>query len=789
MKNQATTELIQNGLSSKLVEQKKSEGKVNVPVKSLTRSVGQIISENTLTLFNAINLFFAILVAITGKYANLWFLGPVLFNTVIGIFQELRAKRQVDAMSLITMQQITVKRDGKSIQLSQDELVEGDIVTLKRGNEIPADGIVLQTNGLEVDESPLTGESRNIIKKDQDEVLSGSFINSGQAIVQLTKVGHESFISKLSLEAKTEKKPSSQLLNMINKIIRILTYIIIPLGIILAISSYLKGGGYIQIILGTATAVIGMIPEGLVLLTSVALAVGSLNLSRKKVLTRSINAIESLARIDTLCLDKTGTITTGNLHIHEIEPVADLTKEELIDQTQAIVTANQDDNATARVILGYTKTPTTKEASATLPFSSDRKMSGASFTDKPDEFWLMGAPEFIFKNQKLPIDVAEKIAQATADGFRIILIAKGTGDLKKLDDASLKPMGWLKIADEVRPSAKQTFNYLAEQGIDLKVISGDNPVTVSNVAQRAGIKGAKDYVDMSQQTDNVDFTYLVQNYNIFGRVSPTQKRNLIKSYQKLGKTVGMTGDGVNDVLALKQSDCAIAVAGGNDASQSVADFVLLNANFDNMIHILNEGRRVINNIERVASMYLNKTIYSIILAVIFIFVNLQYPFHLSQLTPATMLTVGIPSFFLALEPDFSRPTGRFMDNVLSIAAPAAFSIVTYVIIFSFLQSYAQVPFADSSTMVSLMITVIGFITLLYLSKPLTPIKYGLLSLVVIGIIISYGFLGNLFELTSIFSFDLAIWYIPLILTAWPLFVLYRIIFKKLNNYYISKPEA
>lgn len=763
---------LDEGLTQAEVDSQVKRGLTNVQIKKMSRPIPKILADNLFTLFNLLNLVIAILIFWTGSYRNLFFLGPVIANIIIGSYQEIRAKLTVDKISLVSASKFTVTRNSQSEEVDIADLVEDDIVTIKRGDTIPADGIVRYSNGLQVNESSITGEANTISKTVDDEVFSGSFAVAGQAKVQLTQVGKESFVSKISSAVGKEKRSVSVLMKIINNIIKILTYTIIPIGLLLFFRSFAKNGDIAKSILGTSASVIGMIPEGLVLLTSVALATGAYNLSKRRILVRSLSAIETLARVDILCLDKTGTITTGKLTVKDTLTYG-VSQKTVQAIAQKIVDATQETNATAQAVKALNIEAIQKDVKDVIPFSSETKYSG--FVDNQNVRYLMGAPEFIIK--KPSPQITQTVQNAAEKGFRVIAILKETPEQELL--------GLLMISDEVRKQAPDTFNYLRNQGIDLKIISGDNPVTVANVAAQAGIASGHDYIDMSTVPEDSDYRKLVKDYKIFGRVRPSQKADLIKAMQDNGKTVGMTGDGVNDVLAMRQSDCSVAIAGESDAAEATADFVLLNRNFDSMIFMLNEGRRVINNVERVASLFLIKTIYSVVLSILFIILGTGYPFQPSQLTPINALTVGIPTFLLALEPNYTPPAGRFMHNVMEIALPAAICNILFIITISILGNHLNFSYETTSTLAVFTIGLIGFCALISISNPLFMRKKVMIAIAFALFIITFIFGGNAFGLQSILNWHYTYLYLAIFFTSWPLFmfmreVLGRRVFSRIN---------
>lgn len=755
---------LETGLTPEEVKQRVAAGQQNDPLPPLTRSIKQIFRDNLVTLFNLINVLLGALVLVTGSYKNLLFLGVVVVNTAIGIFQEIRSKRQVDKLALLSESKSRIRRAGKIAAHPQEDIVQDDILEIGRGDQLPVDALIRQTAGLEVDESQITGESTPIIKTTGETLTSGSVILAGRAAVQATTVGHGSFVKQLAHSAKQKRRTASQLLTIINRIIKALTFAIIPLGVALFVSSMMRGQDLNRAILGTVASMVGMIPEGLVLLTSVALAAGALTLGRRHVLVRELPAIEALARVDVLCLDKTGTITSGQLQLDRVEPWAETNLEATQTILAQLVAATGDDNETAQAIQQALGTPTVT-ATTVLPFSSGRKWSGAIW-DK--QAYVMGAPEFIF--DQVPTDLQARIHTLAGQGYRVLVLAAAKA-LTTPQPTAPHALGLILITDELRPRAKDTFSFFANQDVALKVISGDNPVTVASIAQRAEIAGAERLVDMSQVGESPDYGQLVRDYTVFGRVTPQQKEQLIKAYQAAGHTVAMTGDGVNDLLALRQADCSIAMASGSEATKSLADFVLVDSNFDAMINVLNEGRRVINNVERVASLFLIKTMYSVVLTLIFIFMSRSYPFEPIQLTPISSLMVGIPTFFLALQPNYARIADRFMKQVMEIAAPAAVCVVGYILVVMALGTQFQLSFATTSTLSVLMTGLISLNALLMVARPLNRFKIGLVVAMAALFAIIFLFFGPIFSLVNLLNWRLALIYLPLMVSVEPIFLL------------------
>lgn len=754
------------GLTDAQVQAQIKSGHKNTAEQSLTRSVREILQDNIFTLFNLINVVLGGLVFYTGSYKNLLFLGIAFFNTAIGIIQEIRSKRQVDKMVLLAEGKINVVRNGEDVQLRPEDIVLGDIIQLGRGDQIPVDGEVVRSRGIEVDESPITGESSTISKAIGDPLTSGTYLIGGSGKMLVTKVGADTFVNHLSNEAKQGKDTSSILLNTINRIIKVLTYVIIPLGIILFVAKLYGGTGINRAILGSAAAMIGMIPEGLVLLTSMTLAVSAMHLARKKTLVRDLPAIETLARVDVICLDKTGTITSGDLKfVKAIPMMKDVPAAEVEKVVAGITYGTGDGNETANAIKDAIDDPQLKTEKI-IPFSSERKWSGVGFSDGHD--YVFGAPQFIFK--ELSPSVQSQITKNAELGYRVLAVAQvdNLDPRKPLNSPTL--IGLILISDVIRPNAANTFQYFHNQDVDIKVISGDDPTTVSTIATQAGINRAQNSIDMTTVQDDDDFGEIAAQNTVFGRVTPDQKKRLISGLQERKHTVAMTGDGVNDLLALRQADCGIAMASGSESTKSIADFVLINSNFDAMIDVLKEGRRVINNIERVASMYLIKTMYSVALSFIFVFFAMGYPFEPIQLTPITSLMVGIPSFFLALEPDFNKITNQFMKQVLVISTPAAVCIVGYIMIIEVIGLVFGLKYEFTSTLCVLLTGAICWLALLMVSRPMNRLKIGMDVLVLAAFLLIIIFFNNVFSLVSFFNKDIWLYAVPLIATAYPLYI-------------------
>lgn len=766
------------GLTEEEVLDRIARGEVNQAIPKTTRTFKQILFENSFTLFNFINLVIAGFIIYTGSYKNLLFLGVIISNTLVGVYQEIKAKNNIDRLSLLSESKVTVIRDYDEMDIPQNEVVKDDLIKIRRGQQVVVDGVVLETEGMECDESQLTGESDPIIKTNGSVVYSGSFIVSGNALMQATHVGEESYSYKLSVEAKQTKGIYSELIMMMNRMIRLLTMVIIPIGAILMITSLTSGTQLNEAILGSTAAIMGMIPEGLILLTTVALAVGVIKLSRQQVLVQKMGAIETLARVDVLCLDKTGTLTSGQLKVVDFDIVDDdkLSEEDFKLLVSSIVKGLNEDNATGLALMSFFKEAKDElKPIKQVPFSSARKWSAISFGE--NQSYFMGAPEYLFSN--FTSNQTKKMNEAFSHGLRIIALTKS-----EVEEATqelpndLELLGFIYLEDEIRPEAPQTLAYFKDENVDVCIISGDHPETVTQIAKRSGVSHDEKSIDMSKVSDD-EIPQLVSRHRIFGRVSPEQKKKLVIAMQKQHHVVGMTGDGVNDILALKQADCSIVMANGSDAAKGIADFVLLDSNFDSMIDVVLEGRQVINNIQRVSSLYLTKTVYSLFLAAIYIFVSSPYPFQPIQLSPINALTVGIPSFFLALRPNTQPIKGTFLKNVFEPPLASGLTVVIMTLLIEVIGNMFGWTYEQKSTVTVLLTGFIGFIVLREIAKPLTPKILGLLSVLGILFLCIFTFFDKIFSLVNLYSIQLAVVYIPLMLLSIPTFYFIRKVVHKL----------
>lgn len=710
----ANGELCFQGLTQAEVEERIADGQVNAIQDSSNRSVKDIVMGNTLTFFNFINIVLLALVLSVRSYKNMLFIFIIIANTLIGIFQEIKAKITLDKLKILTVSHVDVIRDGVKKSVTVSELVKDDVILLKSGGQIPADGVILDGE-VDVNESLLTGESDSIHKMCGSKVLSGSFVTSGKAMCLLTEVGHDCYMEKLSSEAKQFKRYKTELQRNLDTILKFISIIIVPLGIILFAKQYwISGSTYEQAALDTVAAVLGMIPEGLVLLTSVALALGAVRLARRSTLVRELFCIETLARVDTLCLDKTGTITEGHLCVQGEESVKeDIDLEQLMGR---MVSALGDENETFQAIRQHYKRNQSTNTKLVLPFSSERKFSGVVF--EGEGTYLMGAYQFIFP-QADPA-VLEKIAEYASKGLRVLTVAHSPNEMTDYTLAEdFEIVGFVFMTDVVRKNAPDILGYFEEQGVDLKVISGDDPVTVAAIAARAGLKDADKYIDATTINTDEEMEDAILKYSVFGRVTPKQKQQMVRLLKQNGRTVAMTGDGVNDVLALKDADVSIAMASGSEAAKNTANLVLLNSDFASLPHIVNEGRRVINNIKAAASMFLIKTGFSVLTALLTIIVGQNYPFQPIQLSVINGCAVAIPTMLLQLEPSFQKVNKHFFREVLRMSMPAAITITAMITIINNIGHSIGTPREMLSTVCVLATGWVYLITLRQVYSPMT----------------------------------------------------------------------
>ncbi len=753
------------GLSQKEVQERIGKGLVNETNTSVSKTTGEIIRTHSLTYFNFLNIFLGCLVIISGQIKNLTFMAIIIINTIIGIFQELKVKKLVDGLSVITATKATVVRDGVRSEIPIDQIVMDDVIAVESGNQISADSIVLESTGIEVNESMITGESRPVKKKPGDTLYSGSFLVAGSGLGRVIHVGKDNYATELANQAKDKKRATSEMQDSIKRIIKIVGFIIIPVGVLLFLSQRRVDGATLSdALVNTVGGVIGMIPEGLVLLTSISFILGVGRLAGKRALVQEMEAIEALARVNVLCTDKTGTITTGELQVTELIPLAKMSVEEIKTVMNEISFAFDDVNNTQTALMNYftdTKEWTVTDA---IPFSSARKYRAISF--EGHGAYVLGAPEFIMKGNE---SLAQRVEVYSEKGLRVLLLASAQRISSEEETVEgVAPLALILISDCIRTEAKATFEYFASQNVAVKVISGDNPATVSHIAVEAGLKDGEKYVDATQlPKDDADLRDAVEDITVFGRVTPEQKQRIIKAYQANGKIVGMVGDGVNDVLALKDADCGIAMAAGSDAAKQVAHIVLLDSDFACMQDIVREGRMIISNIERVSALYLTKTIYSVLLCVIFIIIGRAYPFEPIHLSLISAAAIGLPSFVLALEQTETVTQDGFLKNVLRVALPGALVMVITMLI----NQVFGIFFAlDSDILSTYNLLVAGWISMIVLIKVSSPLNLMRKILcIVCGVILVGGilFFGGFFSVTTIFQWRM-LFVIPVILVAYPM---------------------
>lgn len=736
-----------SGLTSLEVEKRKNEGKVNISSNLKTKSVKRIFYDNIVTLFNLINVVLFIALLLVGSYKNILFMGVVLTNIAIGVFQEIRSKRSVDKLSILSERKITVLRDGKEREISREDIVLDDVIVLSRGSQVPADCILVRGE-CKANESLLTGESDLIQKKVNDEMLSGSFVSSGKCFAKVTKVGADCYAAKINNEAKYIKKVNSKILKSFNFIIKLCTFVMFPIGVFFFINQFgIENGNIQQAVISTVAALIGMIPKGMILLTSSVLAVSIIRLSKSKVLVQEMYCIETLARVDVLCLDKTGTLTADSMNVTDVISFGS-SEDEIKIALSSVVNASEEINATLDAIESYTKNVNPIKATSFSQFSSETKWSGGSFEN--GKTYIFGAAEFVFKNKEKYKNVFDKIDEISQT-VRILTLSVSNGKISnsELPD-DLQPMALILIKDKLRDNVNETIDYFKKQGVTLKVISGDSVKTVQNIAKEVGIEGAENAVDMSTVTSDEQLKEAAESCNVFGRVTPAQKKSLVLALQEKGHSVAMTGDGVNDVLALKEADCSVAMASGSDAARNVSQLILVNNDFASMPSVVAEGRRTINNIEQSSALYLVKTIYSVILSILFIFFNSQYPFEPIQLTLIGAFTVAIPSFVLALQPNDNRIKGNFTAKIFAHAIPSAVCVILNIILIISMGSFFGVSNPDELSTLCVYLTALScFLLVVRLSLPINLLRGVMLAVSISGVVLGSLFFSSLFSVVPL----------------------------------------
>ena len=737
------------GLTSEEVQARVNAGEVNVDTNVHTRSIKEILFDNLVTLFNIVNLILAIIVFCTGSYKNMLFMVIILANVVIGIVQELRSKAVTDKLSIVAGAHATVIRNGERVQIDLDHIVRDDILCLGRGMQVPADCQII-TGECAMNESLLTGESKLVHKSTGDMLMSGSFVNSGTTCARVVHVGAENYASKISAEAKKHKKAQSEIMDTLNKIVKYVSIALPFVGAALFCSQYFwssTSADLVDCILSTVAALIGMIPEGLILLTSTVLAVAVVRLSKSNVLVQQLYCIETLARVDTLCLDKTGTITTGFMEVERVVCASGVEEKQVQEALAALMAADNDPNETSRALMEYCKQFKVPAALCTraIPFSSDKKFSGGVTANAS---FALGAAQFVMRDAYAQV---EKQVSELAQSARVLVLAEVGGFTPEGDiEGTATPLAFICIRDQIRSTAAQTIQFFKEQGVCIKVISGDDPATVANIAAKVGVEHADAYVDATTLKTDEDVAAAMQKYHVFGRVKPEQKKQFVCALQQAGHTVAMTGDGVNDTLALKQANCSVAMASGSDAARNVAHLVLVDNDFASMPKVVAEGRRSINNLQRSASLFLVKTLFSMTMAILFVILPWQYPFQPIQMTLVSAMTIGLPSFVLALEPNHDRIKGKFLENVIVRAIPGAITVVASVLVVNIIGNlFAGWNYDQISTLAVLLTAWTGIMLIIRLSIPFTPIRAALLVVCVAGVVLGATLFHNLFSISAL----------------------------------------
>ena len=698
-----------SGLSNEEIIIRKNKNLINQASDHITKSTKQIILSNTITFFNILNIILFILVLSVGSYKNTLFIFLIIINTLIGIYQEIKAKKILDKLSILATSKSKVIRNNKIANINIEEIVLDDYLILKSGYQVPSDCKIIEGQ-VEVNEALLTGESEPVIKSINDPLFSGSFIISGEVVAVVTSVGDKNYMNKIMKSAKKLKRAKSELFNSINKILKIVSFIIVPIGIALFYKEYfINTLSYHDSILKTVAALLGMVPEGLVLLTTLALTLSVIRLAKQNTLVQELYCIEMLARVDTVCLDKTGTITEGKMEVAAVDKLEDINIDEIMGNISFFST---DNNATIEAIKN--KWPSNKNYTLKnkIDFSSARKFSAYSFIEKGT--YYIGAPEYLLSDSNL----INKCNEYSEKGFRVLALVYSVEYPERQELLSdLKPLALIRISDIIRPNAPEILKYFETQGVICKIISGDNPKTVSQIAMRAGVLGADKYIDATNLKTDKEIKEAVENYNVFGRVTPEQKKKIVIALKKNKHTVAMTGDGINDVLAFKEADCSIAMASGSDAAKRAANLVLLDNNFASMPHIVNEGRRVINNITSSSSMFLIKTMFSALIAILTIFIGESYPFEPIHLSIINAFCVAIPTFFLTYEPNFNKVQNNFLITVFKNAFPAA---LTITIISTIVMKLGTILESNSAMLSTICVLIAGWNYMLALEKLYSP---------------------------------------------------------------------
>lgn len=720
------------GLTQEEVNDRIRKGKVNVENTATTKSVSEIIAGNVLTLFNLVNCIMAFCIIMVHSYKNMMFMGVVFWNTFIGIFQEIRSKRIVDKMSIMSQGMAYVIRDGREIKIKRRDIVIDELMLIRTGNQICSDCIITDGECL-VDESMLTGESDAVSKKEGEQLFGGSYIVKGIVKAKVNRVGADNYCDTITRKVKYIKKNSSEMMKSVKTIIKFISLSIVPLAVIFFVNQInIPGNGLKNAVINTVAAIVGTMPSGLVLLTTMVMEVGVIRLSRYNTLVQDMYCMETLARVDVICLDKTGTITEGSMQVEKIICTGDMDEKNICEMMSNYVSAMDEKNATFDAVKQYFGEKHDWKVTKCVPFSSDKKYGMVTFEEHGS--CIMGAIEYINgADEKKYSNIYNEYAE---EGYRVLTICSS-------ENNNIKVQAFIVIKDKIKKSAVQTLEYFKKQNVDIKIISGDNPVTVKNVAKEVGIEGYNRFTDCSE-TDSDELHRRVEDYTIFGRTTPEQKLEIVEQLQKDGHVVAMTGDGVNDVMALNEADLSIAMQSGSDAARNVSQVILMDSDFASLPHILKEGRRAINNMERSAVLYLVKTIYSFIMAVVFSLISIKYPFEPIQLTLIGALSIGIPSFILAMEPNSQRVKGRFLTNVMEKAVPGALLILFNVFASIVIASMHGCTGKQQSTVVVFSTVIASVIVLVKLCIPFTKLRSIMLAVLISGFFIAFSFFKSLF---------------------------------------------
>ena len=736
------------GLSEKQVLNRIEKGQVNKLDDDKTRSNWEIIRDNVFTLFNLFNVLIAIALLYVGAYTNLFYMAIIILNCAIGIYQEIHARNLVKKLSVLKESKVKVLRDGKEQEILVDEIVLDDVVLLEMGSQIVADSVVLEGE-MEVNESLLTGESDAIFKQKGDSLLSGSYVVSGKCLAKVEKVGKDNFASHITSETKKYKRAQSELVDSMKKVTRMTSFAIIPIGVLLFVEAYfMRHAGEFDSVVTTAAALLGMLPKGLMLLITISLATGVIKLAKKKVLVQDLYSVETLAHVDTLCLDKTGTITEGRMRVSDLWVINDkVLKFPLKDVMSAFGLQMNDNNATFLALKDYFQEIVTFEVLDKVAFSSERKWSSISFKEVGTV--VVGAPERLI--ERTDEKLSKKVLDTQKEGKRILGIAYTNEVIKEEILPRLQMIGYIVLDDPLRKNAKEMLGFFKKQQVDIKIISGDNPLTVSSIAKKAGLEEYNSYIDLSTITNDEDIKAIVNDYSIFARVLPHQKKLIVEALQSEGKTVAMTGDGVNDVIALKQADCSITLPEASDVARQVSQIVLLNSDFSVLKDVLMEGRRVVNNITNVARIFFIKTIYSVLLSIFNIITNTPFPFIPIQITLIDLAIEGYTSFFLSFKRNDTPIEGTFLRTVFKNALPYALTIIVSLVILTFMQEGLHVSAQEILTIEYLTIGGVSVFAVIAACRPFNPLSTFLCTTTAVGYFLASYLFADLLHLTPLNS--------------------------------------